>query len=346
MINTTSNSDTALFNNASGGTVVVDGNRNVNTVNFDTNAGSYTLSGGPLLISGGGSISLLSSMTSTGQTETISAAVGLEGNYSNDNIQNNAASATDALVVSGNITDASTQNPVGLVLQGSNSGSNTISGVISDGWKGLSLTKSGAGNWILAGANTFVGGASLNQGTLQLNNSNALTTNVVSINTTNGLTFGSGIGSFSIAGLNGSSNEALSDVSSSPVTLVIGAYVNTQYGNTYTYSGTLSGAGGVTSLMFGPNTTSFVQVFSKNNSYTGATTVDQGNLKTTETTATGTTPFGVGAVVLNGGVLTFAPSDSGNAAMYRHASHVLGRGLHQPGTRWRYKSHSDGGQCG
>jgi len=57
------------------------------------------------------------------------------------------------------------------------------------------------------------------------------------------------------------------------------------------------------------------QTFTGNNSYTGTTTITEPNyagtpgvLTSTESGATGTTPFGTGAIVFNGGTLAIAPS--------------------------------------
>ena len=56
-----------------------------------------------------------------------------------------------------------------LTLGGANTGNNTISGSITDGpGSVISLTKAGAGTWVLPGANTYTGTTSITGGTLQL----------------------------------------------------------------------------------------------------------------------------------------------------------------------------------
>lgn len=73
-----------------------------------------------------------------------------------------------------------------LTLSGSNTGLNTISGVIqnTDGATGvLSLTKSGTGTWALAGANTYTGTTTVSAGALHLNSTSAIGTGGLTLNT-------------------------------------------------------------------------------------------------------------------------------------------------------------------
>ena len=55
-------------------------------------------------------------------------------------------------------------------------GSSTFAGVIANGTGTVSLTKSGAGELVLSGANTYTGGTDVEAGTLQLGNASALGT--------------------------------------------------------------------------------------------------------------------------------------------------------------------------
>ena len=63
------------------------------------------------------------------------------------------------------------------------------------------VTQIGSGTTTLAAANTFTGPTTINAGALQLGSANALQNSTVSIGVTNGLTFNSGIGTFTIGGL-------------------------------------------------------------------------------------------------------------------------------------------------
>lgn len=60
-----------------------------------------------------------------------------------------------------------------LTLAGTNTGANTLNSLITDayGVYATSLTKSGAGKWVLGGLNTYTGGTTVNAGTLVFGNS-------------------------------------------------------------------------------------------------------------------------------------------------------------------------------
>jgi fibronectin-binding autotransporter adhesin len=62
-------------------------------------------------------------------------------------------------------------NTRALWLQGSNTGNNTVAGVIANNTSGVvNLAKYGAGKWILTGNNTYTGTTQVNAGTLLVNN--------------------------------------------------------------------------------------------------------------------------------------------------------------------------------
>ena len=73
------------------------------------------------------------------------------------------------------------------------------------------VTKVGGGVLILTGDNSFAGRMSVNGGNLELANGNADQNSVIAVDVPNGLTFGSGIGSFQIRGLIGSNSLTLND---------------------------------------------------------------------------------------------------------------------------------------
>ena len=114
----------------------------------------------------------------------------------------------------------------------------TVGGVIGDGGHAYGITQAGAGTLVLNGADTYSGTTTIDGGVVQLGNANAAQNSTVSVGTTNGLGFSAGIGSFTIGGLAGGSNEALTDTAAGAVTLTVG-----NNGSANTYTGVLSGSG-------------------------------------------------------------------------------------------------------
>ncbi len=151
---------------------------------------------------------------------------------------------------------------------GNTNGNVMVNGLIS-GSGGLTVndanTVSGTNTLILNNANTFTGATTINSGFVQLDNFLALQNSTVSIGTPNGLTFANS-GAYTIGGLAGASNEALTNVT----TLNVGNDSTLATNNTY--SGVLSGSAAYTEVGLG------TQTLSGQNTYTGATTVSGGTL--------------------------------------------------------------------
>ncbi len=163
----------------------------------------------------------------------------------------------------------------------------TVGGVIGDGGNGYGITKAGAGTLVLNGADTFSGTTTINAGVAQLGNANAAQNSTVSVGTANGLAFSTAIGSFTIGGLAGGSNEALTDVGAGAVTLTVG-----NNGSTNVYSGILSGSGAIT-ISGGAETLSGV------NTYSGGTTLATGAQLNIGNAAA----IGTGNFTINGGTI-------------------------------------------
>ncbi|HWL53330.1 MAG TPA: autotransporter-associated beta strand repeat-containing protein [Chthoniobacteraceae bacterium] len=158
-------SDSATFTDAGGGTVQINGNPTIQKIIFDGSASAY-------LIAPPNDITqavIGSSIEATGtgaNAQVISASVKRRGSTT---ISNNYDSAEHTLTLSGNLigwTNVSTT----LTLGGSNTGANTISGVINDDTTGskTTLTKTGTGTWILSGQNTYKGDTNINGGMLYI----------------------------------------------------------------------------------------------------------------------------------------------------------------------------------
>jgi len=171
----TTNTDTATFGFTltANRVVTVDAGRNIQNITFSnaTSAFGYTLSGGKIALTSGGSI-LSSSSPGTTHTDTVASAVEIQGNGGSATFANNSTNAI--LTISGSVTGVSTSgNTTTLTLSGSNTAGQKaqVTGNISDGVSGgkLAIVKDGAGQWRLAGTNSFSGGVTMNAGNLGLN---------------------------------------------------------------------------------------------------------------------------------------------------------------------------------
>ncbi|MDH1252721.1 Ig-like domain-containing protein [Comamonas thiooxydans] len=150
------------------------------------------------------------------------------------------------------------------------------------------LTKSGASTLTLSGTNNFAGAVSVTAGTLALQNGSALADSAT-VALSSGTTL-SVSNSETIGGLSGAGNVNLSSN-----TLTVSQNANT------TYSGVISGTGGLTKSGSGTLT------LSGSNAYTGATTVSAGGL--TLNGASGTLDDSTSVTVSLGATLTLGADD-------------------------------------
>jgi fibronectin-binding autotransporter adhesin len=221
----------------SGGTItlVVGGN------GASTTFGGAISGNGALTKTGGGTLVLSGSGSYSGGT-LISGGVLQIGN----------GGTTGS--VAGNIVDNAT-------LVFNRSDSPTFGGEIS----GIgALVQTGTGILTLAGSNSFSGGTTITSGALAINNANALPNSTVTVNAVNGLLFntsGGALTAFNVGALAGSGNISLADGSHA---LTLNAGGN---GAATTYSGGLSGAGGLTKTGGG------ILDLCGSNTYTGITSV-------------------------------------------------------------------------
>ncbi len=157
----------------------------------------------------------------------------------------------------------------------------TFSGILQDGNSGaLSLVKKGSGKMTLSGANTFSGNTTLDEGSLEVKNAQALGTGSLS------QTDGSSSLIFDTTGtvtndLSIFSVEFLQDVILSGNIIANNATYDVADGVTAEASGDITGTGGTTKIGLG------TQVLSGNNTYTGANDVQVGTLRAGSTTAFG-----------------------------------------------------------
>jgi fibronectin-binding autotransporter adhesin len=89
-------------------------------------------------------------------------------------------------------------------LAGTNTSANTLAAnILNNGTGAVSLTKSGAGTWVLTGASTYTGSTTISNGILEVTLNNALGTNAAGTTVTAGATL-------RLTGVNYSTTEALS----------------------------------------------------------------------------------------------------------------------------------------
>ncbi len=187
-----------------------------------------------------------------------------------------------------------------LTIRGTNTGANTLAGVISDPTSGsMSVTKSNTGAWVLSGANTYGGTTTVSAGTLSATGSSGLgaTTGELTVENTN-----TGAGTAVVLNLSttapttkGSLSGTKATPSSGTNTMTInngGQLLTINQTADATYAGTIAGNGGFTLGNLSTN----ALTLSGANTYSGTTTVDAGTL-----TGTGSTPFGAttGALAVN-----------------------------------------------
>ncbi len=122
---------------------------------------ALTLGADGIVKSGAGAITVGSATAG----QNVSILLAADQTWANNN-------NTGALTVLNGVTSNAAGARV-LTLGGTSTTASTASGVIGNGSGTVSVTKSGAGTWVLGGANSFSGGVNLNAGVLQLNNATA-----------------------------------------------------------------------------------------------------------------------------------------------------------------------------
>jgi autotransporter-associated beta strand protein len=192
-----------------------------------------------------------------------------------------------------------------LTLSGTNTGTNILAATLGNNGTGAtSLVKSGPGTWVLSGENTFNGSTVITGGTLTLDNSLALGGSTLNYNNQGGLVDFGTLFSITLGGLAGAQNLPLT---SAPA-LTIGGN-----GQDTTYSGSLTGANGLTKAGSGR------LILSGANELAGTVTVSGGTLEV-PTGGTLVTPGNISVTATGalfhqtGGVVTAAQLDLDNGS--------------------------------
>jgi autotransporter-associated beta strand protein len=269
---------------------------------------AITLAGSGAGISGlqleGGGVTISQSLNTVGRNSSDTTGYVLR-NISGDNAWNGALTITDGGGSYGIISDSGTLTLGGTIqstyvsgfgtrsMSFSGAGSFNVTGDILGGGpnsQNIAISKSGAGTLTLGGTNTYTGDTTVNGGTLALTHASALQGSSFNSSGAGALSFGS-LTAASFGGLKGSNNLELQNSSSAAVALTVGG--NDQ---STTFSGSLSGSGSITKTGIGTLT------LSNDNTYTGATHINNGTLALTATAALGNTSTTIAAVAtLTGG---------------------------------------------
>jgi fibronectin-binding autotransporter adhesin len=212
----------------------------------------------------------------------------------------NSSSATGASTITGGTITAGAGKELAIFnYEPTGSGSLTISSVIADNAAGASaLTIAGIGTTSLGAANTFTGQTAILGGSLQLANALALQNSTVTFPTNavaSGLTFASGIGTFTVGGLSDPSTTAtiitLTDTAAQPVNLQVG-----NNNTSTTYDGGFTG-GTVTKIGTGTLT------LAGTNNFTSALVVNAGSVYSSNINPLQNVPS---VTINNGGVVYYA----------------------------------------
>ncbi len=223
------------------------------------------------VISGNGSLTFAGSGTTTlSGVNTYTGATNINAGTLQTGVANALSASTAVTVASGATFNLNNYNQsVGslagagdvtlgsaTLTAGSNNTSTTFSGDISGAG---GLTKTGSGTTTLAGVNTYSGATTINAGTLQAGIAHALSTST-ELTVASGATFDLNNFNQHVDSLAGSGNVTLGSA-----TLVVGANNSSS-----TFSGVISGTGGLSVASGGTKT------LSGTNTYQGGTTVGEG----------------------------------------------------------------------
>jgi len=227
---------------------------------------------------------------------------GTGNNNSSITVNQNASAAVTANATFTSGTAFST-----LTLTGSNTGANTLAGILSDSVGGikLKLTKNGAGKWVLneTSTNTYSGDTTVSQGILQLG-ANVTAAGVIPNGTGKGNLIVTGAGTFdlnakseTVNGLSdgGVSTGVVDSTAAGTITLTVGD------GNaSATYSGIIQNSGGASALLAFTKIGTGVQTLAGANTYSGDTTVTAGTLQVGSNANVIPDGSGKGNLIVNG----------------------------------------------
>ena len=282
-------------NTFGGRTKIWNGELSIASINSISGGSAASHLGAPLDTDHGtislGSLTTTGKLTYTGSGETTDRPLDLAGTTGSGIVNQ---SGTGVLKFTGGVSSTGVGDK-SLTIQGSTSGIGELAGIIADGTTGkISITKSGTGQWILSGANTFTGTTLLSAGSLVLGNNLALQNSPVNPTNLGTVSTLTGVTTPTFGGLFGSSNLIVTNS-------ILGLSLNAASGGSYSFSGVITGSPtlALRKTGFGSQTLSGVQT------YTGGTTVSDGTLILSGGTNRLSTS---GAITIAGGVLNLGGS--------------------------------------
>ena len=317
-------------NTYTGKTSIQNGTLSVSSLNKVTGGSASSSLGAPTTVANGtidiGSTTNSGTLLYTGSGETTDRVINLAGTTGGAVIQNDG---TGTLTFSSNLTATGAGSKT-LTLQGSNTGSNTISGIIVDNSSSntTALIKAGTGTWVLSGANTYTGGTTLSAGTLQLSGSGTLGSTSGTL-TVNAGTLDLNGTNQSVGALSGSGGTILNNSTGTAKTLTVGSG-----GGSGTYSGVIADHTSGTGTLALTKTGSGTETLSGVNTYTGATTINAGTLNVSGSLASGSavtvnnsgstlegtgTIFGSVSIASSGAILEAGTGSTGQTLTMRGA---------------------------
>ena len=299
----TTNTTNTSLSNYTGATVIEAGAINVAALanggtNSSIGAAAATASN---LVFGGGTLQYTgSTATSTNRLFTIGDA---NGNSATLDASGSVAAGTMSFTGAGSIAFGNT-NAHTLNLTGTNTGANTLASVIGDNTGATSLNKSGAGTWVLGGANTYSGDTTIAAGILRLGAANRIPD-------------GSGKGNVSVTGtldLN-TFSETINGLSGAgTVDTVAGGTPIFTVGNnnaTSSFSGVIKNTAGTLALTkTGSGTLTLSGTTA--NTYSGLTTVSAGELDLGKTA--NVNAIGSGGVTISAGTVKYTGTSTDEIA--------------------------------
>jgi fibronectin-binding autotransporter adhesin len=217
--------------------------------------------------------------------------------------------ATTVLAVSGNLSLGGF-GAHALTLAGT--GNVGLTGIISDGGAASGIVMNGTGTLNLAAANTFSGGLTLNSGTVQVSNSQALGApgNLVQFNGSTLNLAGTALTNLNSYSINGAAPGTASTWNGVPLNLSIGSAANT-----FTLANSMTGTGFLNQT--GPGA---IWITQATNTFTGGTTLASGGgLVIPDIAALGNGAVNNSGTILVTGNSTISGNSAGTGALFAGA---------------------------